>query len=195
MPALNVAGSVSDWLQVLLLGAVAGVVGQLVRAVAGFAKLTRERNAGQSNEPFLTSTLSVSLLIGATAGALAALALFSNGSGSSPVTGQSILGLMAAGYAGADFIEGFAGKNFQGLPFAAGPPGLGGGGAANNNAQNGGGGGGGNNVPPNGGAGGGAADNKASNADGKGEARGGVVVDANSVAQTEPSGTDAKKIQ
>lgn len=107
--------SISAWLGALQLGAFAGAVGQLVRAVSGLAKYTRGRAAGTTDEQFHASTLVISLLIGATAGALAAVALLGTG-GTTEVTPQTILGLMAAGYSGADFIEGFAGKHFQAQP-------------------------------------------------------------------------------
>lgn len=110
--------SMSNWLELLLLGAVAGAVGQLVRAIAGFAKASRETAANpETQKPFSASVLVVSMLVGATAGALAAVAM--QGDLLQPaITKQTILGLMAAGYAGADFIEGFAGRNFQGAPAA-----------------------------------------------------------------------------
>lgn len=93
---------IGAWLGVLALGAAAGAVGQLVRAISGLAKLARD-----GTTTFDASNLVVSLLVGATAGALAALLLLAG----NPVPDTpTILGLMAAGYAGADFIEGFAGK-------------------------------------------------------------------------------------
>lgn len=97
--------SVRAWMDILVLGAMAGALGQMVRAASGFAKLRAE---GQS---FQASKLVVSLVIGATAGALAAVPLLSG----QPDPGiPTILGLMGAGYAGADFIEGFAGKYLPG---------------------------------------------------------------------------------
>lgn len=104
------AVTISGWIQILALGAFAGAIGQLVRAVSGLAKITRQNNSGELTEQFRASTMIVSLLVGATAGALASLALLVNVSEPPPVS--TILGLMAAGYAGSDFIEGFAGKHF-----------------------------------------------------------------------------------
>ena len=42
--------SMSNWLELLLLGAVAGAVGQLVRAIAGFAKASRETAANPETQ-------------------------------------------------------------------------------------------------------------------------------------------------
>jgi hypothetical protein len=109
------------------LGAFAGAVGQLVRAVSGLARLNRDRQTGDSTDSFQASTLIVSLIIGATAGALAALVLADRlfpasevpNAKAPSVSVELILGLMAAGYTGAAFIEGFAGKHFQVVPGAA----------------------------------------------------------------------------
>lgn len=109
--------STSQWLEVLLVGALAGAVGQLVRAIAGLAGAHRNQ-AGQSPEGLDLSRLLVSTLVGATAGALAALTMQDKFSATTPP--EVILGLVAAGYAGADFIEGLAGK--FGRPAGTAPP-------------------------------------------------------------------------
>jgi len=116
-PVLSLAAAgampVAGWLEALALGAFAGAIGQLVRAIAGLAKMTRRSESDGQLEGFQASKLVISLLVGATAGTLAALGLLVDGK---PPNVSTILGLMAAGYAGADFIEGFAGKHFQGTP-------------------------------------------------------------------------------
>jgi uncharacterized membrane protein YeaQ/YmgE (transglycosylase-associated protein family) len=107
--------TIVQWLQVLCIGALAGAVGQLVRAVSGLAKSNRARaGSADGGQGFDPATLVISLVVGATAGALAAVAMQDQLGGN--VQTPTILGLMAAGYAGADFIEGFAGKHFQGSP-------------------------------------------------------------------------------
>ena len=105
------ASAVAAWLLVMLTGAVAGAVGQLVRTIAGMGNASRASAAGQPVEPFNVSRLAVSLLVGATAGALAALTMHEQLT-AAKVEVSTIMGLMAAGYAGADFIEGVAGKFF-----------------------------------------------------------------------------------
>lgn len=99
----------AEWLSVLSIGAVAGAVGQLVRTIAGLASANRTAPAGQAREPFEPARLVVGMLIGATAGAMAALSMSDQLTGNAVAT-EVILGLAAAGYAGADFIEGVSGK-------------------------------------------------------------------------------------
>lgn len=105
------ASAAAAWLLVMLTGAVAGAVGQLVRTIAGMGNANRASTAGQQIEPFNASRLVVSLLVGAAAGALAALTMHEQLT-KATVEVSTIIGLMAAGYAGADFIEGVAGKFF-----------------------------------------------------------------------------------
>jgi uncharacterized membrane protein YeaQ/YmgE (transglycosylase-associated protein family) len=64
----------------------------------------------------------LSIVLGATAGALASLFLVAEINNIKGIGFSPLLGLMGAGYAGADFIEGFAGRWMrQGTPAAA-PP-------------------------------------------------------------------------
>ena len=104
--------SATGWLLVLMLGAVAGAVGQLVRTIAGLASANRAAAAGQAPEPFEPARLVVSMLVGAAAGAVAALVM-SNKLMGKEIHVDVIVGLVASGYAGADFIEGVAGKFAQ----------------------------------------------------------------------------------
>jgi putative chitinase len=85
----------------VLLGGILGIVGQGIRIVAGLKKML---DAG-SMADFKPSVLMISLLIGFIAGTLAFL-----GTGfvvSVQLTSQAMLGFVAAGYAGTDFIEAF----------------------------------------------------------------------------------------
>lgn len=100
--------AITDWLLVITLGGVMGMIGQGIRMVVGIKKL--QDRTEQYGEVFETSKLVLSLLIGFIAGALAALVLVQNTS----VDTKVLMGLMAAGYAGTDFIEGFARKYLPG---------------------------------------------------------------------------------
>lgn len=98
-------------LSAFVLSGLLGMVGQGIRVVAGMKKLTDEAKS-RPDDPaarFETSRLLISLLIGFLAGVVAAFSL-----GLSKLVSlkgddvQLLLGIMAAGYAGADFIEAFA---------------------------------------------------------------------------------------
>jgi len=96
----------TDWLQLIGLGGVVGALGQGVRMIVGFKKLNDAaggRNAALTDMIAL-HRLIVPLAIGFIAGAVAAISAISN---LADISGQQILALAAAGYAGADFIEGF----------------------------------------------------------------------------------------
>lgn len=100
-----------QWIIQLLLGGILGMVGQGSRVVIGLKKLNDEaQDKGKEfGELFQTSTLLLSLLIGFIAGTLAILAVSFDDS-SMKLNKQIILTLIAAGYAGTDFIEGFMRK-------------------------------------------------------------------------------------
>ena len=100
----------SDWLVVIALGAAMGLLGQGVRVVVGLKKANDKAAANNKSlaESFVASTLLVSLLIGAIAGALAAVATSDKLTGM--IQAPSLLALAAAGYSGADFLEGFMSK-------------------------------------------------------------------------------------
>lgn len=97
-----------EWLMIILLGGVMGMIGQGIRTVVGLKKLQDSiSQTGQSfRDSFETNRLTVSLLIGFIAGALAAITLVRGDT----VQVELLMGLLAAGYAGTDFIEGFARK-------------------------------------------------------------------------------------
>lgn len=103
--------SASDLLVVLTVSGLLGMVGQGARAVAGLKKMNdalETAEAGQA-DVFRASRLVVSLIIGFIAGVAAALALGIEKLlkiDSSNI--QLLLGIAAAGYVGADFVEAFA---------------------------------------------------------------------------------------
>jgi hypothetical protein len=97
-----------DWIHLLMLGGVLGLLGQGLRVVAGLKKVHDDVASGRGSfaEQFEPSRLLVSLLIGFIAGALAIISLKS-GDQSLKVSTDLVITLIAAGYAGTDFIEAF----------------------------------------------------------------------------------------
>lgn len=106
--------TVDQWIQVLLLGGIAGLIGQLVRVAVGLKKQNDEAaEEGQKlGELLVPSRMVVSLMFGFAAGALSAIAIGLNTTDT--FEAEKILSLAAAGYAGADFIEGFASRFLPG---------------------------------------------------------------------------------
>ena len=97
--------SAIEWLQILSLGGLIGMLGQGARIAVGIKKLSDEATAKNTATSALVepARLLISLLIGFIAGALAAV---SSVTAASQVSTQQVLALAGAGYAGADFIEG-----------------------------------------------------------------------------------------
>ncbi len=98
---------VGQWFQVLGFGAVGGAMGQGIRTVVGLKKVNDSATATPGNsftDLIQPSRLVVSLVIGAIAGALAATTVLTD---LSKIPLATFLALAAAGYSGADFIEGF----------------------------------------------------------------------------------------
>lgn len=99
----------------IALGGVLGTLGQGVRVIIGLKKVREE--AAAANKPmvegFRSRQLGFSLMIGFLAGAIANILIGGGTTGTGDVTAsivggfqQHMLGLMAAGYAGTDFVEG-----------------------------------------------------------------------------------------
>lgn len=101
--------STSEIINALLLGGILGMVGQGIRATIGIKKL-RETNA-DPNLPtykFEIDRFVATLLLGFLAGLLATIPFFNKDFSEGPKWNQEIfLTLIAAGYSGVDFIEGF----------------------------------------------------------------------------------------
>ncbi len=101
--------TLTQWLSLILLGGILGALGQAIRVIVGIKKLNDQAAAmeGKSLEDLLSnSRLIISLFIGFTAGALAALSSADTPIDLNHIKQLQILPFMAAGYAGADFIEG-----------------------------------------------------------------------------------------
>ncbi|MEO0388694.1 MAG: hypothetical protein AAF281_14420 [Pseudomonadota bacterium] len=94
--------SADQWLFILSLGALAGGLGQVLRMVIGLKKAL-DPVKDPKDADISTKRIVISLLVGASAGALAAILTIQE---PTVISYQTILGLLAAGYAGADFIEG-----------------------------------------------------------------------------------------
>jgi len=89
---------VTHTLMFLTLGLVMGAVGQGARTVVGLRKAT----GGGASGDLDARRLAVNLSIGAVAGTLGAVVLLGD-----DIDKSLLLTLVATGYAGADFIEGF----------------------------------------------------------------------------------------
>lgn len=102
----------------LILGIILGAIGQGARAVIGIKNDQAQSGKNWDDwikEHFSMQTLMISLLIGGIAGGVAAIIFIDK-----PITNELLLGLIAAGYAGADFIEGVMKSR---LPSTAAPSG------------------------------------------------------------------------
>lgn len=101
---------ISETLMSLLLAGLLGMVGQGARAVVGLKKLTDENAAKAPNQTdsFVASRLLVSLFIGFIAGVVTGISLGLKKLASfDPDNIDLLIGLAAAGYAGADVVEAF----------------------------------------------------------------------------------------
>ena len=101
----DAARHVLDWLLILALGLGAGAAGQLVRVVIGLKKAGEAAARGNRllADVFDAPKLWISLMLGALAGMVAAIGIVPAGL---QLTREAVLGLLAAGYTGSDFIEG-----------------------------------------------------------------------------------------
>lgn len=129
----SVTHSVLEWLQILLLGGLIGALGQAARTIVGLKKVSDAASSqvaplsgssGLSGDPnvsagagsggpyhattpsdlIVASRLVVSLAIGFVVGALSSIVYITD---LTDVSAEVVFAVAAAGYAGADFIEGF----------------------------------------------------------------------------------------
>lgn len=98
-----------QWLLQILLGGLMGMIGQGIRTLPGLKKLHDKVvvNASTFSQEFSRSTFITSLFIGFIIGVAAIFTLDFGGDPTKP-SKEFLLGLMAAGYGGTDFIEGFS---------------------------------------------------------------------------------------
>lgn len=88
-------------------GILLGAIGQLIRVVVGIKKELDE-SPGQNWDWFNARRFWVTLVIGATVGAIAGiLGILALIDGEPTLTRETLIGLIAVGYSGTDFIEGF----------------------------------------------------------------------------------------
>src|SRR5690242_3409841 len=101
------------WIEVTALGGLMGGLGQGARVVVGIKKQhdTSSQQGRTVAQDFDAGQLTISLLIGFIAGAVAAVPLHDVVAAATP---EVLGGLMAAGYAGTDFIEGFMRRELPG---------------------------------------------------------------------------------
>jgi hypothetical protein len=93
------------WLQIVLLGIILGAVGQGARTIVGLKKLNDYTDDGTPMSALVDwLRLLISFGIGGVAGAFAAITLITD---IAKVPPEQLFAIAAAGYAGADFIEGF----------------------------------------------------------------------------------------
>ena len=112
-----------SWLQLMAFGGIAGILGQMIRIVAGLKKANEEAEAkGETMSKNMDNGRMIrSLMIGAVAGILAIISTVSFIAPTvaeplaqvAPVTREVFLAIIAAGYAGTDFIEAFMTKNLN----------------------------------------------------------------------------------
>ena len=109
---LNTNLSITSWLQLVAFGGFLGIGGQAIRTLAGLKKAgdVAGDQGKRLADTFDTGRFFRSLLIGAVAGFLAA---FVSVEDLNAISREVVLGIMAAGYAGTDFIEAFVQRHFS----------------------------------------------------------------------------------
>lgn len=106
----QMASSTQDVLFYMILAALLGMAGQLFRVVVGLKKLMSNTNVETTTSSVISANLQqilFSLLIGGIVGAVAGVLSAVVTKDFTHISQSSIFGLVAAGYAGTDFIEGF----------------------------------------------------------------------------------------
>ena len=129
-PSVALSLSSAQVLSALVLAGLLGMIGQAVRAIVGLKKMNDDALSGgvSANDLFIASRLVTSEIIGFVVGVVTAFSLDINQLVT--VTSlQFLLGIVAAGYAGTDIIEGFA-RRLGGIGGGATAPGAGSSGTA-----------------------------------------------------------------
>ncbi|HEY1779511.1 MAG TPA: phage tail tip lysozyme [Roseiarcus sp.] len=129
-PGVALSLSSTQVLSALVLAGLLGMIGQAVRAIVGLKKMNDDALSGgvSASDLFIASRLVTSEIIGFVVGVVTAFSLDINQLVT--VTNfQLLLGIVAAGYAGTDVIEGFA-RRLGGIGGGATAPGAGSSGTA-----------------------------------------------------------------
>lgn len=108
-------------LEILIVGGLMGLLGQGARAVVGLKGMSDDAKALNlsPNDLFEAARLFTSLMIGFLVGLAAAL-VYIKTNGTTEPDFQTMLGFVATGYAGTDFLEGFISQYLpQGAPKSA----------------------------------------------------------------------------
>jgi putative chitinase len=102
----------ANYIGILLLGGLLGLIGQGVRTVVGLKKMFDQAQSQDVGpyDLFLASRLLMSLFIGFIAGALAAFFSGIKADGSVDISMSMLTAFAAAGYTGTDFIEGLVSR-------------------------------------------------------------------------------------
>ena len=91
------------------LGLLMGAAGQVIRAVAGLRKhaggtsSSTMTGSGADQTVFSWTQFGMSLILGSVAGMISVMVLWEK---MEPISKEMVLGLLAAGYSGSDFLEG-----------------------------------------------------------------------------------------
>ncbi|HEV7407981.1 MAG TPA: hypothetical protein VGO01_05815 [Bradyrhizobium sp.] len=97
--------SAVQWLQIVALGILLGAVGQGARTIVGIKKLNDYADESTPARAMIDGIrMFISFGIGGVAGAFAAISIIKDLANVPP---EQLFAIAAAGYAGADFIEGF----------------------------------------------------------------------------------------
>lgn len=108
---------IPDLINLLVLGAILGAMGQAARIIVGLKKAVDLASAPTTldfKQAFETDKLLISLLIGAVAGAFGLYSLVGGNTdcNNTPIIkSETYYAVIAIGYSGADFIEGFMRKS------------------------------------------------------------------------------------
>jgi hypothetical protein len=95
----------TSWLEIVVLGIIFGALGQGARTIVGIKKLNDYSDDGDPSAALIDGfRLLISFGIGGVAGAFASITLISD---VSKIAAEQLFAIAAAGYTGADFIEGF----------------------------------------------------------------------------------------
>jgi hypothetical protein len=97
--------AIGQWLEIVILGILLGALGQGARTIVGLKKLYDYSDDTSSMSVLVDGVrLLISFGIGGVAGAFAAINLVTD---LTKIPAEQLFAIAAAGYAGADFIEGF----------------------------------------------------------------------------------------